>query len=335
VSQPDVSVIIPNRNGSATIGSCLEAAFASDHESFEVVVVDDCSTDSSVEIIRRFPCRLIELSRHAGAAAARNAGAKQARGRILFFTDADCLLDKNTLRVAVQAVAAAGPNAVVGGTYARKPPENSFFSIFQAVFVNYFETRNHGNPDYVATHAMAIPRKDFIREKGFPEEFLPILEDVEFSHRLKRSGWSMRIDPAVTVGHIFNFSLPGSLKNAWKKSRYWTVYSLRNGDLLADSGTASRELKFNVVFCFFCLGGVVVHLLGGGPLLTFALLAAFVCNILLNRGLLEAFFRTGGARFGFAASAYYFSLYALAVGAGALTGLLEGSRPWPRKEEGA
>ena len=168
MSQPDVSVIIPNRNGSATVGSCLEAAFASDHESFEVIVVDDCSTDSSVEVIRGFPCRLTELPRHAGAAAARNTGARQARGRILFFTDADCLLNGDTLRIAQEALETAGPHVVVGGTYARKPPENSFFSIFQAVFVNHFETRNHGHPDYVATHAMAIPRKDFIREKGFP-----------------------------------------------------------------------------------------------------------------------------------------------------------------------
>jgi hypothetical protein len=182
---------------------------------------------------------------------------------------------------------------------------------------------------------MAIPRKDFIREKGFPEEFLPILEDVEFSHRLKRSGWTLRIDPAVTVRHIFNFSLFGSLRNAWRKSRYWTVYSLRNGDILADSGTASRELKLNVDLCFLFLGGVVFHFLGGGPFFTFALLAVFTCNLILNRGLLEAFFRTGGVRFGLAASAYYFSLYALAVGAGALTGLLEGSRPWRRKEAGA
>lgn len=329
--EPDITVVIPNRNGSATVGSCLDAAFASNHESFEVIVVDDCSTDSSVEIIRRFPCRLVQLPRHAGASAARNAGARQARGRILFFTDADCLLNRDTLRVAGQALEAAGDKAVVGGTYTREPPEKSFFGSFQSVFINYFETKNLGNRDYVATHAMAIQRDAFLQEKGFPEDFLPILEDVEFSHRLKKSGWTLRIDPAVTVRHIFNFSLFGSLRNAWRKSRYWTVYSLRHGDILADSGTASRELKINVVLSFLCLGGIVFHLLRGGVLLTFVLLALFACNLFLNRGLLEAFFRTGGTRFGLAAGAYYFSLYAVAVGMGALTGLLEGFRPWRRK----
>ena len=329
--EPDITVVIPNRNGSTTLGSCLDAALASDHGNFEVVVVDDCSTDSSVEVIRRFPCRLVELPRHAGASAARNAGARQARGRILFFTDADCLLNRDTLRVARQALEAAGAKAVVGGTYTREPPEKSFFGTFQAVFINYFETKNRGNRDYVATHAMAIPRHSFLQEKGFPEDFLPILEDVEFSHRLKKSGWTLRIDPAVTVRHIFNYSLFGSLKNAWRKSRYWTVYSLRNGDILADSGTASRELKINVVLSFLCLGGIAFHVLGGA-LPAFALLALCACNLFFSRGLLKAFFRTGGTRFGLAAGAYYFSLYAVAVGMGALTGLLEGSRPWSRKE---
>jgi glycosyltransferase involved in cell wall biosynthesis len=188
LSNPDISVIIPNRNGSATVGRCLEAAFASDHESFEVIVVDDDSADGSVETIRRFPCRLMELRDHAGAAAARNAGSRQARGGILFFTDSDCLLEKQTLRIAQRTLEGAGSDAVIGGTYTREPPDTSFYSVFQSVFINYFETKSGGTPDYVATHAMAIHAATFARQGGFPEHFLPILEDVEFSHRLRRSG---------------------------------------------------------------------------------------------------------------------------------------------------
>ncbi|MFC1837696.1 glycosyltransferase family 2 protein, partial [Thermodesulfobacteriota bacterium] len=71
---PFISVIIPNRNGEKTIGLCLEAALASQYTNFEVVVVDDCSTDSSPGIISQFPCRFIRLPEHGGASAARNAG---------------------------------------------------------------------------------------------------------------------------------------------------------------------------------------------------------------------------------------------------------------------
>ena len=47
-----ISVIIPNYNGSSTIGRCLEAAFSSEYDNFEVIVTDDYSTDNSVEIIK-------------------------------------------------------------------------------------------------------------------------------------------------------------------------------------------------------------------------------------------------------------------------------------------
>jgi teichuronic acid biosynthesis glycosyltransferase TuaG len=70
-----VSVIIPNYNGSATIAKCLGAVYSSDHAFFEVIVVDDCSTDHSTEIIGTFPCSLVKLDTHVGAAGARNMGA--------------------------------------------------------------------------------------------------------------------------------------------------------------------------------------------------------------------------------------------------------------------
>jgi glycosyltransferase involved in cell wall biosynthesis len=73
---PFISVIIPNYNGEKTIGRCLDAAFASQYTNFEVVVVDDCSADSSTTIIEKYPCRLMRLSEHGGASKARNTGAQ-------------------------------------------------------------------------------------------------------------------------------------------------------------------------------------------------------------------------------------------------------------------
>ena len=59
---PFISVIIPNRNGEKTIGLCLEAALASQYDNFEIVVVDDGSSDNSANIIARYPCRFIRLT---------------------------------------------------------------------------------------------------------------------------------------------------------------------------------------------------------------------------------------------------------------------------------
>ena len=316
-----VSVIIPNRNRAATLEKCLEAALASRYERFEVIVADDASGDESAAVAARFPCRLVRLEAHGGAARARNAGARVARGEILFFTDADCLLPSDGLSVAVQALARAGPDAAVGGTYTALPYDQRFFSVFQSVFIHYSETRNPRCPDYLATHALAMPAQLFARSGGFREDFLPILEDVEFSHRLRRMGCRLVMEPALQVQHIFGFTLRRSLANAVFKAKWWTVYSIGNRDLFADSGTASLGLKLNGAV--YCAGLIVLALcLASGSTLALGVLAAtFALNLYVNRGLLRAFLDHGGAGFALAASAYYLLLYPLAVSAGAGAGV--------------
>ncbi|MCL5024631.1 MAG: glycosyltransferase family 2 protein [Nitrospirae bacterium] len=315
-----LSVIIPNHNGAATIGKCLEAVCSSRFGSFEVIVVDDCSTDNSVDVIRKFPCTLVQLTEHSGASKARNTGARRAGGEILFFTDADCVVREDTLSSAAEAIAGR-ENVVVGGTYTRLPYDSGFFSSFQSVFVNYSETKK-GHPDYIATHAMAVGSRLFKKSGGFSEDFLPILEDVEFSHRLRRSGYRLEMQPHILVRHIFNFTLSRSLRNAFRKSLFWTQYSLGNRDLFGDSGTASAGLKANVA-CFLVSALLFpFFLVSGRSIFLGALACVFAADAFLNRGLIAAFYRSKGFPFALAASMYYMMLYPLAVGAGALTGAL-------------
>ncbi len=319
--QPLISLIIPNRNGAATLARCLRAALASRYPRFEVIVVDDASADDSVAVIRRYPCRLVRLERHGGAARARNVGAAYGRGQILFFTDADCLLKENALARAADTLARAGPGAVVGGTYTRAPADRRFFSRFQSVFIHYGETRGT-NPDYLATHALAIRAADFRASGGFREDFLPILEDVEFSHRLRRHGHRLVMNPAIRARHVFNYSAARSLRNAFRKSMYWTLYSLCRRDLLADSGTASHGLKANVTAYAAGLALLTLALFTNEPLWAAAAAAALGLNLYANRGLLAAFHRARGLPFALAAGLYYLFVYPLPVGAGATAGLL-------------
>ncbi len=317
-----VSVIIPNRNSAATIGKCLAAAQASHHGNFEIIVVDDASEDNSIEIIERYPCKLVRLEQHGGAAQARNAGASHGRGRILFFTDADCLLQRNTLALVAGALALAGPDALVGGTYTLLPYDRSFFSRFQSIFINYFETRRAPAADYLTTHALAVDAAVFRSNGGFAEHVRPILEDVEFSHRLRRAGYRLVMNPAIQVQHIFNYSLLRSLRNAFTKSLYWTDYAIGNRDLLADSGTASVGLKFNVLVFAGNAGLLSGFVLTGKMILLAFMAVALAVNLSVNRGLLLACRRAEGLGFALIATLYYLLLYPLAVGAGAAAGML-------------
>ena len=315
-----ISVIIPNYNGARTIGKCLEAALASRHDNFEVIVVDDASQDNSVEIIAQYPCKLVRLAQHGGAALARNTGVRQGRGGILFFTDADCLLRDDTLALAVATLAAEGRDAIVGGSYTVAPYDRRFCSRFQSVFINFFETKRAPAADYIATHALAMDADIFRRYQGFVEDLMPILEDVEFIHWLRRAGLRLVMNPALQVQHIFDYSLLRSLRNAFVKTKYWTCYAIGNRDLLADSGTASLELKLNVAA--WTLNGLLLlgYLSSGaaGFLAPMPLVLAF--NLYVNRGLLRAFLRADGLGFAVAATLYYLLLYPVAVTAGALAG---------------
>ncbi len=317
-----ISVIIPNRNGAATIAKCLAAARASQHGNFEIIVVDDASDDNSIELIERHTCRLVRLAQHGGAAKARNAGASHSRGRILFFTDADCLLQPDTLALAARTLALEGPNAIVGGTYTPAPHDRRFFSRFQSVFIHYFETRHAPAADYIATHALAVDASVFRGSGGFAEHVRPILEDVEFSHRLRRAGCRLVMNPAIQVQHIFNYSLIRSLRNAFTKSLYWTVYAIGNRGLLADSGTASVGLKLNVLILAASAGLLSAFILAGNMILLAFIALALAFDLYVNRGLLLAYRRSEGLGFALMAALYYLSLYPLAVGAGASAGML-------------
>jgi glycosyltransferase involved in cell wall biosynthesis len=319
--QPFLSIIIPVRNGSTTIGRCLTAACAHRDEGTEVIVVDDGSIDGSAEIAGQFPCTLLRLGRCAGAGAARNAGAQHASGAYLFFIDADCILLESTLP-AVRRAISEHTGAVIGGTYTMLPADSDFFSTFQSVFIHYHETCT-SDPDYIASHALVINADTFRNIGGFPEQFLPMIEDVELSHRLCRAGHRLVMVPDILVRHIFGFTFRRSIANAFRKSRHWTQYSLHNGDILSNSGTASRGLKANVAA--FLAGGVIAlaAILTGNAVVVAAITIPLAASIAANRGLLRAFRSTNVPFFGLFATLFYLFVYPAPVAAGAITGLAQ------------
>ena len=96
---PQFSVIIPVYNGEGTIAECLEALASQDmpRREFEVIVVDDGSTDGTAAIVKQFDVKYIHQE-NTGPATARNVGVKNAQGKIVVFTDADCVPEPNWRR---------------------------------------------------------------------------------------------------------------------------------------------------------------------------------------------------------------------------------------------
>jgi len=89
---PLISVVIPTFNRENTILYCLNSVLAQTYENIEVIVVDDCSTDDTVAVVKRYHdprIRCIVLEKNSGAQAARNRGIKEAKGDWIAFQDSD------------------------------------------------------------------------------------------------------------------------------------------------------------------------------------------------------------------------------------------------------
>ncbi|GAB4545230.1 MAG: hypothetical protein Fur0020_14350 [Thermodesulfovibrionia bacterium] len=317
-----ISVVIPNFNGASTISKCLMSVLSSDYKSFEVIVVDDFSDDGSIDEIKGIPCKLIRLQRRSGTSRARNTGAINSRGEFIFFIDSDCILKKDTLSIINRTISDVGRDVIIGGTYSTMPYDRGFFNQFQAIFVNYFETKRCDSPDYIAAHAMVINREIFIKSGGFPESFMPIIEDVEFSHRLKEMGHRLIINPHIEVMHIFNFDLKRSVKNAIRKTMFWSMYSLKKRDVFNDSGTASLELKASVVTLLLNMPLFLGWLFTMNAIFLYIAIALLYLNIVINSGLFKAFYKAGGLNFGIMASLYYITIYTASVGVGSVMGII-------------
>jgi len=209
-----ISVVIANYNGSKTIASCLESILNSNYNDFEVIVVDDCSTDNSVQIIRGFNCKLIELEENEGPAYARNVGAKASNGDIILFTDSDVCVKDDTLKL-------------INETFERKPNISSVVGLpdknckFRNVSSKYFNLRiyfNHINlPDYIPIlygTISAVKRDAFFDVNGFDVHFKTAgVEDNDLGYRLSAKNYKIYSNKTIQVNHYKYISFFGLMRN--------------------------------------------------------------------------------------------------------------------------
>src|ERR1043165_5544742 len=101
---PLVSIVIPVKDGAATLRNCLLAIRRSYYRKFEVIVVNDHSTEQTPQIAAEFDAKILEAGEGRGANSARNLGASKATGDILIFIDADIIVNRETILGIVESL---------------------------------------------------------------------------------------------------------------------------------------------------------------------------------------------------------------------------------------
>jgi len=199
---PRVSVVVCAYNAERTMDQCLASLEHLDYPDYEVIVVNDGSTDGTRSIVSQYPyCRLIDQENR-GLSVARNVGAEAATGSIVAYTDSDCVADKDWLTYLVAKMRERGLSAVGGPNF--PPPEDDMVPAAVAV--------SPGGPthvlvsDEVAEHIagcnMAFRREVLLGLGGFDPLYRAAGDDVDFCWRLQDAGYEIGFAPAAVVWHF-------------------------------------------------------------------------------------------------------------------------------------
>jgi len=225
------SVIVPARDSAATLGRTLDCLAAQrGAPEFEVIVVDDGSTDQTALVARRAGVRVVRAAGE-GSGAARNAGVREARGAVIAFTDADCFPSPDWLAAGLRRL--DGLDLVAGAV---KPDPSSTLGPFdRTVFVEretgLYETAN-----------LFIRRELFARVGGF-EPWLedggprrgwtnPELgEDVWLGWRARRAGARSAFEPAALVHHAVHRRGPAGYVSERRRARHFPAMAARMPEL--------------------------------------------------------------------------------------------------------
>lgn len=199
---PKVSVVVCAYNAERTIFACLASLEKLTYPNYEVIVVNDGSTDQTRAISERFGYIRLINQENKGLSAARNVGIAAAEGEIVAFTDSDCVADPDWLHYLVTTFIRSGRAAVGGPNF--PPPEETL--VPSAVAVSPGGPTHVLMSDDVAEHIpgcnMAFKKTALEEINGFDPVFRAAGDDVDLCWRLQNQGYQIGFSPAAVVWHF-------------------------------------------------------------------------------------------------------------------------------------
>ena len=313
-SSTPVSVVVPVYNGSPHLRECLLALEPG--PASELIVVDDASTDDSAAVALAVGARVVRFNRRRGPAAARNAGAGEAQGEILFFVDADVVVAPEAIGRLLRTFAARPDVSAVFGSYDAAPRAPGVVSRFRNLLHHF--VHQHANPDAFTFWAGcgAVRRSAFWAVGGFDEARYarPSIEDIELGHRLRHAGHRILLDKGLQGTHLKRWTLCSLVRtDVLYRGLPWSRLLIQTG-IVPDDLNLRWDQRASVVLISIAALALPLSLLQPGWLVL--AIGAFLGVIVLNRAL-YAFFRE---RHGFLFAVAGIGLHALHYLCGAAAG---------------
>lgn len=246
-----ISVIIPVHNAQRSIAECLNALSQQAYPDYEVILVDNNSTDKSHSLMenfinknKQFNARVF-IEKKQGACAARNRGSREADGEIITHTDPDCLPDTNWLCDIAEAFEDKRISAVAGRIVGRKP-ENDV-ELFSALFTLSQGKKEEVHSKYTliqggyATANLSFRKTVFTSLNGFDETInykgVGIGEDHDILARMYKNGGILKVVTNAVVFHWHRSNVNGIFKQGF-------LFGLAHAQLLEKYGKTSVMATF-------------------------------------------------------------------------------------------
>ena len=257
---PKISVIIPVRNCPNVLRVCINSLQNSTYGDYEIIVVDDASTDRTPELATTLGITLLRLERQCGPASARNRGAEIARGEYLFFVDADVRIHPETINQVVECFEQNPEIEALFGSYDLAPQAFNILSQYKNLFHHFVHQQGRPKASTFWSGCGAIKRSIFVKMRGFnPRYARPCIEDIELGARLYKEGHRIMLKKDIQVTHLKRWTLWNMLKADVKdRGIPWTELILRERNLPNDLNLKFSQ-RLSAILAYGILAAILIE----------------------------------------------------------------------------
>lgn len=213
-----ISAVVVNYQGEAYLQACIDSIKALDHDVAEIVVVENASTDGSLNVLNTHfrEVEILRMKDNVGACTARNVGMRAAKYRWVLLVDNDVVMEPDTL-TKLSAAVVANPGVVMAQPRSvyKADPSRVHYDGGDLHYAGLIRLQNFGADlgqaegkgleprpiDVAISLCLLVDKKEVIESGGFDESFFILFEDLDLSHRLRLAGHGVLHVPAAIVHH--------------------------------------------------------------------------------------------------------------------------------------
>lgn len=216
MSNTQISIIIPVYNSADTLKKCLDSIYEDGSCTFQLILVDDGSTDGSIDLLDSSRFELYRHEKNMGVAMARNTGIKYAKSDILLFLDSDIIISPGTL-LQITEFFKDEEKQVLVGNYSMETPIETIWSQYKHFWIHWSYRSLPDQIPFIFTSFTAMRRIHLSGNNLFISEFSP-LEDFELGYELSLANIPIHFSNHIQVTHIKIYTFFKFIKNEFLKS---------------------------------------------------------------------------------------------------------------------